>query len=44
MDSAGPAAIAAPGDSSRLEAFSDGTFAFAATLLVVALEVPSTMQ
>lgn len=44
MNPEGPAALAAPGDSSRLEAFSDGTFAFAATLLVVALEVPSTMQ
>ena len=32
-----------PGDSARLEAFSDGVFAFAATLLVVALEVPSTV-
>lgn len=31
------------GDSPRLEAFSDGVFAFAATLLVVALEVPSTV-
>lgn len=37
------AGTAAPGDSARLEAFSDGVFAFAATLLVVALEVPSTM-
>lgn len=44
MHPEGSAALAAPGDSSRLEAFSDGTFAFAATLLVVALEVPSTMQ
>ena len=34
---------AAAGDSARLQAFSDGVFAFAATLLVVALEVPSTV-
>jgi uncharacterized membrane protein len=33
----------AAGDSARIEAFSDGVFAFAATLLVVALEVPATV-
>ncbi len=38
------AALTVAAESSRLEAFSDGTFAFAATLLVVALEVPSTVQ
>jgi hypothetical protein len=42
-DRSGAVAVAAPGDSARLEAFSDGVFAFAATLLVVALEVPATM-
>lgn len=41
--SAARADLVAPGDSARMEAFSDGVFAFAATLLVVALEVPSTM-
>lgn len=37
MNSAPP-----PGDSTRIEAFSDAVFAFAATLLVVALEVPES--
>jgi len=32
------------GEITRLEAFSDGTFAFAVTLLVVSLEVPSTFE
>ncbi|MBP1644195.1 MAG: putative integral rane protein, partial [Acidobacteria bacterium] len=38
-----PLAAPEPG-SARVETFSDAVFAFAATLLVVALEVPSSFQ
>jgi hypothetical protein len=44
MSTAGvPRAAPEPG-SARIEAFSDAVFAFAATLLVVALEVPATFE